>query len=331
MARVKYDVSGVEGARKVVPAGVYNAKIVQADVTKPEGKDQRIELVLEVVNDSEHDGAKLYEWVNLESEAARWKLRELLEAAGVVTGSKKESGTLDTDRMLLNKIIGVKTMVRPADEARGFDESARVRRMFALDGANGSEAEELDEPEAEAEADDGDVDLDTLDRAELKKYIKEEGLDIRVLKSMSDDDIRDAIEALYEGEGEEEEAEEEEPEEDEEGEEDESGAVDLEGMEIGELRKLAQSLKIKTRGKRRPALIEEIEAHPEFGEAEPEDEEEAEEEEAEADAEAPDDYDEWEESDLTEELTQRSLSTKGSKRAMIGRLRKDDAEEDKPF
>lgn len=53
------------------------------------------------------------------------------------------------------------------------------------------------QPEDEDDDDDSDEDsedeLDDLDRSELKKLIKERGLDITVKKSMSDDDLRDAI------------------------------------------------------------------------------------------------------------------------------------------
>jgi hypothetical protein len=51
------------------------------------------------------------------------------------------------------------------------------------------EEEESEEEETEAE-DDG---LDDMDRSELKKYIKEQGLEVSVKKSMSDDDLREAI------------------------------------------------------------------------------------------------------------------------------------------
>ena len=55
------------------------------------------------------------------------------------------------------------------------------------------EPEEDDDDEDDSDEDSEDDELDDLDRSELKKLIKEKGLDITVKKSMSDDDLRDAI------------------------------------------------------------------------------------------------------------------------------------------
>lgn len=75
-----------------------------------------------------------------------------------------------------------------------------------------NEESESDEDEESGDEDDG---LDDMDRSELKKYIKEKGLEVSVKKSMSDDDLRAAIrEALDDvNDDEEEETEEEEEEE----------------------------------------------------------------------------------------------------------------------
>jgi len=77
------------------------------------------------------------------------------------------------------------------------------------------EEEDDDEPEDE---DEEEIDLDSMSRSELKAFIKEEELDIRVLKNWSDDDIREAIvEAMddddaFEDDEDEDEPEDEEPE-----------------------------------------------------------------------------------------------------------------------
>lgn len=54
--------------------------------------------------------------------------------------------------------------------------------------------DEDDDSEDDSDSDEGD-EFDEMERDELKKYIKKNGLDITVKKSMSDDDLRDAIRA----------------------------------------------------------------------------------------------------------------------------------------
>ena len=61
--------------------------------------------------------------------------------------------------------------------------------------------EEPEEPEKPEEEEPEEPDFDKMNRRELKIYIKEEDLDIRVVKSMTDDDLRGAIaEELSSGE-----------------------------------------------------------------------------------------------------------------------------------
>ena len=56
--------------------------------------------------------------------------------------------------------------------------------------------EDDDTPEDEDDAEDAEGDeFDDMDRSELKKYISKNGLEISVKKSMSDDDLREAIRA----------------------------------------------------------------------------------------------------------------------------------------
>jgi hypothetical protein len=67
----------------------------------------------------------------------------------------------------------------------------------------GEEEGEEEGGEEEGGEEEGD-DFDDMDRAELKRYNKENELEVRVLKSMSDDDLREAIREADEEEGEEE-------------------------------------------------------------------------------------------------------------------------------
>ena len=77
-----------------------------------------------------------------------------------------------------------------------------------------SEEEETDdEDDSEEEETDGD-EFDDMDRKELKRYIKENELEITVKKSMSDDDIRDLIREAVSDSDDEDDSEEEETDED---------------------------------------------------------------------------------------------------------------------
>lgn len=57
-----------------------------------------------------------------------------------------------------------------------------------------AEGEDDEEDDAEEQENDGD-EFDDMDRSELKKYISKNGLDVSVKKSMSDDELREAIRA----------------------------------------------------------------------------------------------------------------------------------------
>ena len=71
------------------------------------------------------------------------------------------------------------------------------------------EADDEEEDDSDEAEDDG---LDDMDRTELKKYIKENDLEVSVKKSMTDDDLREAIREVMGGDDSEEEDDEEEEE-----------------------------------------------------------------------------------------------------------------------
>lgn len=109
----------------------------------------------------------------------------------------------------LSTLIDIAEAFVSDDDAKGSEEEE-----------NDNLAKEVEEEENDDDSDDdedGDADdaegdeLDGMDRTELKAYIKENELDVKVKKSWSDDEIREAIRAA-EGSSEEEEKEEPEPE-----------------------------------------------------------------------------------------------------------------------
>lgn len=81
----------------------------------------------------------------------------------------------------------------PAGEAAETAESEETADAEAL--AQEAEAETEEESEEEESEETADDEFDDMDRNALKKYIKENGLEVKVFKSDSDDDIRAKIRA----------------------------------------------------------------------------------------------------------------------------------------
>ena len=78
----------------------------------------------------------------------------------------------------------------PAAEAPENDETAEAEELAAE--AEAEEEAETAEEESEDEGEEGD-EFDDMDRTALKKYIKDNGLEVKVFKGDSDDAIREKI------------------------------------------------------------------------------------------------------------------------------------------
>lgn len=126
-----------------------------------------------------------------DEETAREKLLGILNDNGI-------EGMEDEDTATLIEIAesfvedGASAAEAP-DEAESKDAEAEA---LADEADAEDEAEAPDEAESEDEEDSETEDEDKLasmDRTALKAYIKENGLEVKVKKSWSDDDIRDAI------------------------------------------------------------------------------------------------------------------------------------------
>jgi hypothetical protein len=218
MAKVKYDLTGVEDITSDhAPVGVYRAKIANVDGPKQSSSgNQMLEIRFDLTHDATgkalSNGAFMPVWYYplLDADvhplsAARTK--EFMLAVGL-----KAKGTLDTD-----KLVGTGVQLRlKADTDQDGDYRPKIAKVMALAAQDEPEAAEAEEEEVTAEEEDDDLDLDGMDRTALKALIKAEGLDVRVLKSMTDDDLRRAIVAAWPEDEEEDEEEEDEEEEDEE-------------------------------------------------------------------------------------------------------------------
>lgn len=249
MAKVKYDVSKVEatGDFETPKPGVYTVKLIECSVTKPEGKDQRIEAVYEIQG-KEYKGSRIWDYINLESEASEWKVRQFTDALGL-----KPKGTLDTE-----KLVGKKLRVRVVHDTYQGEPRAKAGRLLAPKDADPDESDPDDveaEEEEDGEDEEEEVDLDAMSRKELKAFIKEEELDIKVTQKMDEDDIREAIAETMEAEDEDEDEGEED---DEKGDDDDDGD-DYDEWSDAELKKELKSRGLKTAGKK-SALVKRLRA-----------------------------------------------------------------------
>lgn len=95
---------------------------------------------------------------------------------------------------------------------KGIDKANKAKLVGLLEAAD---AEGDDEDEDDDEEDDDESPLDGLDRAELKAYNKENDLGVAVKKSMSDDDLREALQAAIDESDEDEDEDDDEEEDDE--------------------------------------------------------------------------------------------------------------------
>lgn len=146
------------------------AKRVKALGINAKTEDDAREKLLEILNENGIEG--------MEEEDTD----TLIEIAESFVEDGDSSDTDDTDSI---------------DESETSDEDALADEVEAED-AEAEDAEEEDADEAEdaeeVEAEDAEEDtLASMDRTALKAYIKDNGLDIKVKKSWSDDDIREQI------------------------------------------------------------------------------------------------------------------------------------------
>lgn len=213
-----------------VPAGDYLAVITK--VADAKSKSDDVFQYLFTIKLKKHSQTGYPYYCKLQ-ENQLWKLRNLIIAAGISVPKKKMK--FDPAKVL-GKTIGV-TM--EDDEYEGKQQST-VAAIFPaaeiMDGADDDDTDdgyaaddndddEEDEPTAadidddeeeaeeeaeEDEADEGDA-FDSMDRTELKKFLKAQDGSFQAKKSQTDDDLRELARAAG-GEADEDEDEEEEPE-----------------------------------------------------------------------------------------------------------------------
>lgn len=128
-----------------------------------------------------------------------------------------EIGLFDDDDWL-EMVEKVKAQYDADDSDDEDDDKPKKKKITKKATSKKSDDDDDDEDEDEDEDEDSDSEDDEftdMERDDLKKYIKKNGLDITVKKSMSDDDLRDAIRAAVKSEDSDDEDEDDEDEEDE--------------------------------------------------------------------------------------------------------------------
>lgn len=113
------------------------------------------------------------------------------------TSKKKSDDDSDDDEKPSKKKLSKK---EEPEEDDSDDEKPTKKTSKKKSDDDDDDDDEDDEDDNDSDSDDNDDELDDLDRSELKKYIRENELEVTVKKSMSDDDIREAIRAAQKSE-----------------------------------------------------------------------------------------------------------------------------------
>ena len=181
MAKVKYNVKGVErgGGNYTQPQpGLYTMQIHEANLRQENGKND-IELILEVVDEGEFKGSRVWTYVGL-GESSQWKLAELVDALGL-----PENGEIDT-----KKLVGKQMKVKINADSWNDEYRARAGR-FAPMGDEDPEADPSDPDDPDAG--DGDPDAEP-EHVTIELNDVELSSDPSYYDDWTDDDVKEEVE-----------------------------------------------------------------------------------------------------------------------------------------
>lgn len=203
----KEEESGGGGIR--IKEGTYHVRIIAAKPTVSSEKGTPGMAVTFLIIDGKYNKKKMVETLYASPKALS-RFRTLLEACG-----KKVPPKVNVAKIAA-AIKGEELYIEVQDDER---DGYKTRSRVTFDGfiseedfdSDDTEDDDLGEGDVEDEEEEPDEEEDDpladMTRAELKAHIKAEELEVRVLKTMSDDDLRDAIREASEEEDEEEEPE----------------------------------------------------------------------------------------------------------------------------
>lgn len=180
------DAKGGGGKNPRLPAGDYVAKIIGAKQEEAKSSGNQMIVWKFKILEGKYKGKELTGRTTLVPKAL-FMLRNLLEALGKEVPEK-------TVKVNYKQYIGERIGISLEDGEYNNKPTTEVNDFLDPDMVGAADDDEDDE-DIDDDEDDGDEgsDLDEMDRKELKAYIKENELDVKVKKSMDEDDIREAI------------------------------------------------------------------------------------------------------------------------------------------
>ena len=196
---VTVDFSGVSsgGGRFRVPEGDYKFKVDKVEMGTSKSSGNTMVTVTFVGTEGRVKGKKPRDYFTFTKDSL-WKLRGFMEALGIDTPDSKTKVDVDA-------FVGKKVGITLGDDEYEGKVSSKPQDYIPYDEVDAEpeddeedEDEEEDEDDEDEDEEDGEVDLDEMDRDELKAFIKERGLDVRVGKNTTEKQLRKKIEAAME-------------------------------------------------------------------------------------------------------------------------------------
>jgi hypothetical protein len=194
MPKVKYDLRDVEAAGEgfeTPPPGLYRAKLAECNMTQSKAGNDMLECVYELTR-GDYKGSKVWDYIVIGVEGfPERKLRQFLEAVEHITGKKNAKGSFDPDEFEDSEV-----QLRLKNETYEDEPRARVAAVLPLP----EDDEDEEEIDAEGEEDDDDEEgageeytyeeLEGMDLKELKEVVDEEELEgIRVTKKSKQETV----------------------------------------------------------------------------------------------------------------------------------------------
>lgn len=183
------------GGSRRFPEGDYKVKITKAERSKSQAGNSQIKVTYEFVEPEKYEGKTLIDYLTLTRKAA-WRIGNLFDAVGIKWSQK-------VMEFKTGKLIGKELGITLADDEYNKKIRSKVADYLDLETidsilSGGDVDDDEDEDEDDEDTDDLEAQLADMDRDELKEYIKDEGLDVKVGKKTKDAAIRKAILAASE-------------------------------------------------------------------------------------------------------------------------------------